>query len=120
MILATAWDDAQELFQGIIVCIHSDVRIGGLKPQETKTRHGKIYIVPTTSLPFWPVPARLWPIEQGRARQGELGVPSPKGWGTELETGAALSIGNIVVIGQIRSPPLARWGTPHPGTRLPV
>jgi hypothetical protein len=46
MILAMAWDDAQELFQGIIVCIHSDIRVGGLKPHETKTRHGKIYIVP--------------------------------------------------------------------------
>lgn len=46
MILAMAWDQAQELFQGIIVCIHSDVRVGGLKPRETKTRHGKIYVVP--------------------------------------------------------------------------
>lgn len=46
MILAMAWDHTQELFQGIIVCIHSDVRIGGLKPGETKTRHGKYYIVP--------------------------------------------------------------------------
>ncbi|MGQ9648604.1 MAG: hypothetical protein ACUVXJ_00655 [Phycisphaerae bacterium] len=46
MILAMAWDHVQELFQGIIVCIHSDVRIGGLKAGETKTRHGKYYVVP--------------------------------------------------------------------------
>jgi hypothetical protein len=46
MILAMAWDHTQELFQGIITCIHSDVRIGGLKPGESKTRRGKIYIVP--------------------------------------------------------------------------
>ncbi len=46
MILAMAWDDTQELFQGIIVCIHSDLRIGGLKPRETKHRHGKLYVVP--------------------------------------------------------------------------
>ena len=45
MILATAWDHTQELFQGVIVCIHNDPHIGGLKPSETKRLHGKIYIV---------------------------------------------------------------------------
>lgn len=45
-ILATAWDQTQELFQGIIGCIHADPRIGGLKPRETKRLHGKVYIVP--------------------------------------------------------------------------
>ena len=28
--LATAWEPYQELFQGVIVCMHSDFRIGGL------------------------------------------------------------------------------------------
>jgi hypothetical protein len=45
MILATAWEPYQELFQGVIVCLHSDFRIGGLEPGETKTIRGKIYIV---------------------------------------------------------------------------
>lgn len=45
-VLATAWDCWQELFQGVGVCIHSDPRIGGLQPGETKKLHGKIYIVP--------------------------------------------------------------------------
>jgi hypothetical protein len=45
MILATAWEPYQELFQGVIVCLHSDFRIGGLKPGETKQIRGKIYIV---------------------------------------------------------------------------
>jgi hypothetical protein len=45
MILATAWEPYQELFQGVIVCLHSDFRIGGLKPGETKKIRGKIYIV---------------------------------------------------------------------------
>lgn len=45
MILATAWQPYQELFQGIATCIHSDFRIGGLKPGQTKTVHGKIYIM---------------------------------------------------------------------------
>ncbi len=43
-ILALTWDHTQELFQGVIVCIHSDFRIGGLAPHETKHLHGKIYL----------------------------------------------------------------------------
>lgn len=46
MILAGAWSDTQELFQGIIRCIHADFRIGGLAPRERKKIHGRIYIVP--------------------------------------------------------------------------
>lgn len=46
LILATAWRPYQELFQGVITCLHSDFRIGGLKPNEKKQIHGKIYIVP--------------------------------------------------------------------------
>jgi len=45
MVLATAWEPYQELFQGIFVCLHSDFRIGGLLPGETKTARGRIYIV---------------------------------------------------------------------------
>ena len=45
LLLATAWEPWQELFQGIIVCLHSDFRIGGLNPQETKNIKGKIYIM---------------------------------------------------------------------------
>lgn len=46
LLLAAAWSRTQELFQGIIKCIHSDFRIGGLAPKETKRLHGKIYIMP--------------------------------------------------------------------------
>lgn len=45
-IMAVAWEPYQEIFQGVITCIHSDFRIGGLKPGETKRIRGKIYIVP--------------------------------------------------------------------------
>src|SRR5438093_6533176 len=45
MILGTAWEPYQELFQGVGVCIHSDFRIGGLQPKETKKIRGKIYLV---------------------------------------------------------------------------
>jgi hypothetical protein len=46
MIMATAWDPWHELFQGIIRCLHSDFRIGGLAPGERKKIHGKIYLLP--------------------------------------------------------------------------
>ena len=45
-ILAMAWEPYQELFQGVITCLHSDFRIGGLEPGEKKTIRGKIYVVP--------------------------------------------------------------------------
>ncbi|MGE3316118.1 MAG: hypothetical protein AB7O26_13465 [Planctomycetaceae bacterium] len=40
-----AWEPYQELFQGVIVCIHSDFRIGGLKPGQQRMIHGQIYLV---------------------------------------------------------------------------
>ena len=46
MILAMAWEPYQELFQGVITCLHSDFRLGGLKPGETKHVRGKLYVVP--------------------------------------------------------------------------
>jgi hypothetical protein len=45
MILASAWEPYQELFQGVATCVHSDFRIGGLKPGETKKIRGKLYLV---------------------------------------------------------------------------
>jgi len=44
-LLAMAWDQTQELFQGVIVCLHNDPRVGGLKPGETKKLHGKVYLL---------------------------------------------------------------------------
>jgi hypothetical protein len=44
--VATAWEPYQELFQGVAACIHSDFRIGGLSPGQTKKIRGKIYIFP--------------------------------------------------------------------------
>ena len=46
LLMATAWEPYQELFQGVIVCLHSDFRIGGLKPGQTRTIRGKIYLMP--------------------------------------------------------------------------
>lgn len=45
LIFGTAWEPYQELFQGIFRCLHSDFRIGGLKPGERKTIRGKIYLL---------------------------------------------------------------------------
>ena len=44
-LLAMAWDQTQELFQGVIICLHNDPRVGGLKPGETRKLHGKIYLL---------------------------------------------------------------------------
>ena len=46
MILAVAWEPYQEIFQGVIACMHNDFRIGGLKPGQTKQIKGKLYVVP--------------------------------------------------------------------------
>ncbi len=45
LILALAWEPYQELFQGVIRCLHSDFRLGGLAPGETKKIRGKMYFV---------------------------------------------------------------------------
>ena len=45
-LMASVWEPYQELFQGVIRCIHSDFRIGGLGPGETKKIRGKMYILP--------------------------------------------------------------------------
>ena len=45
-IFAVAFEPYQELFQGVIHCIHSDFRIGGLAPGETQGIRGRMYIVP--------------------------------------------------------------------------
>lgn len=45
-ILAVAWEPYQEIFQGVVSCMHCDFRMGGLEPGETKRIRGKLYIVP--------------------------------------------------------------------------
>ena len=45
-VFATAWEPYQELFQGVITCLHADFRLGGLKPGETKSARGRIYVLP--------------------------------------------------------------------------
>jgi hypothetical protein len=45
-IFATTWEPYQEIFQGVIACLHNDFRIGGLAAGETKSIRGKIYVVP--------------------------------------------------------------------------
>lgn len=45
LIFATAFEPYQELFQGVIQCLHSDFRIGGLEPGQRKHIRGKMYIV---------------------------------------------------------------------------
>jgi hypothetical protein len=44
-IMAVAWEPYQELFLGVVTCIHSDFRIAGLAAGEQKTIRGKLYLV---------------------------------------------------------------------------
>ena len=46
MVFAVAFEPYQELFQGVIRCLHSDFRLGGIEPGEAKDIRGKIYFVP--------------------------------------------------------------------------
>ena len=71
MILASAWEPYQELFQGVGVCIHSDFRIGGLAPGETKRIRGKIYIVPADADALLARYRRDFP-EAGRRARSEV------------------------------------------------
>jgi hypothetical protein len=59
-----AWEPYQEIFQGVIACIHSDFRLGGLKPGETKIIRGKIYLVPARVEPLLARYQRDFPVSQ--------------------------------------------------------
>jgi len=73
-LLATAWSDPQELFQGVIVCIHNDPRIGGLEPGEIKTLRGKLYFLPNDPQLL----LRRYHRDFGRRPEGPKGLLSPK------------------------------------------
>ena len=45
MLFATAWEPYQELFQGVGRCLHSDFRLGSLKPGEKLEIKGKVYLL---------------------------------------------------------------------------
>jgi hypothetical protein len=45
-LLATASDRTHELFEGVYVCLHSDPRVDGLDPGQTKELRSKIYFLP--------------------------------------------------------------------------
>jgi hypothetical protein len=45
-ILAVAFEPYQELFQGVIRCLHSDFRFGGIPAGERREVRGKLYLVP--------------------------------------------------------------------------
>ena len=49
-VMGIAWEPCQEVFQGVITCLHSDFRIGGLEPGESKEIRGVIYISDDTNL----------------------------------------------------------------------
>ncbi len=48
-VLAVTFEPYQELFQGVIRCLHSDFRLGGIPAGQTRTVRGRLYIVPNDS-----------------------------------------------------------------------
>lgn len=72
MLFATAFEPYQELFQGVIVCLHSDFRLGGLEPGETKSIRGKIYILPND------IPALLTRYGPDFPEQASRTSPNPE------------------------------------------
>ncbi len=83
-LLATAWEPYQELFQGVIVCLHSDFRIGGLKPGETRTIRGRIYLMPADLQGLLARYRRDFPEQAAREAPAAGGEPARKliefGW----------------------------------------
>ena len=65
-LFAVAFDPHQELFQGVARCLHSDFRIGGLKPGETKLIKGKIYLTPNDVPALLARYARDFPRQSGK------------------------------------------------------
>lgn len=82
--IATAWEPYQELFQGVIVCLHSDFRIGGLKPGQSKSIRGKIYLMPADFDSLHARYARDFPDQVRPAAGGKAEASSRKliefGW----------------------------------------
>jgi hypothetical protein len=67
-VMASAWEPYQELFQGVIVCLHSDFRIGGLQPGETKKIHGRLYLMPNSQQRLLQAYQRDFPEHQDKNR----------------------------------------------------
>jgi hypothetical protein len=67
-IFATAWEPYQELFQGVVVCLHSDFRLGGLEAGERRRIRGKIYIVPNDVPALLKRYAKDFPEHQGKPK----------------------------------------------------
>ncbi len=99
-ILAIAWEPYQELFQGVLRCLHSDFRLGGLAAGQTRRIRGKIYVVPNDltrlvaryehDFPEHVVSREPGLIETtaGTGRPGDLGQP----FGVELGPDGGLYI----------------------------
>lgn len=65
-LFAVAFEPYQELFQGVGRCLHSDFRIGGLKPGETRHIKGRIYLLPNDVTALLARYRKDFPEQQGR------------------------------------------------------
>lgn len=44
-IMGVVWEPYQEVFQGVVTCIHTDFRIGGLAAGQTRMIRGRLYLL---------------------------------------------------------------------------
>jgi hypothetical protein len=88
MLMATAWEPWQELFQGVIVCLHSDFRIGGLEPGETKRIRGRIYLIEADVETLLERYRRDFPEQAAKGATG--GGRAPRGRATRRGVATAL------------------------------
>ncbi len=68
-VFATAWEPYQELFQGVARCLHSDFRLGGLQPGESRKIRGRIYVMTNDVPALLARYARDFPEQQPPARR---------------------------------------------------
>ncbi|MDH3582808.1 MAG: hypothetical protein OER86_01180 [Phycisphaerae bacterium] len=69
MLMAVAFEPYQELFQGVITCLHSDFRIGGLRPGQSRRIRGKLYLLPNDIPALLKRYARDFPRRAGQDAQ---------------------------------------------------
>ncbi|MCW5551413.1 MAG: hypothetical protein KIS67_04520 [Verrucomicrobiae bacterium] len=77
LIFATAWEPYQELFQGVARCLHSDLRLGGLQPGETKLIRGRVYLVTNDVPALLARYARDFPEHQSSGTRAAATEPTP-------------------------------------------
>jgi hypothetical protein len=77
-IMGVVWEPYQEVFQGVVSCIHADFRIGGLLPGESKTIRGRLYVLEGDKAALLAAYRRDFPDEAVGLGVGPIGTVNPE------------------------------------------